>query len=93
MTPGKVFFAIILLLIVHLQYRLWLGDGGIVQIRHYQARLDVLSQQVREKKERNAALYEDVLDLRNKGQEAIEERVRHELGMIRENETFFQVLE
>jgi len=48
--------------------------------------------QVQEKKERNAALYGEVLDLR-KGQEAIEERARYELGMIKEGETFFQVLE
>lgn len=44
------------------------------------------------KKERNDALYAEVLDLR-KGQEAIEERARDELGMIKENETFFQVIE
>ena len=92
MTISKVLISIIILLIVHLQYRLWFGDGSIQQIWQYQARLDELSQQVQQKKERNEALYGDVLDLR-KGQEAIEERARHELGMIRENETFFQVLE
>jgi cell division protein FtsB len=92
MNISKVFITIIILLIVHLQYRLWFGDGSIQQIRQYQARLDELSQQVQQKKERNEALYGDVLDLRN-GLEAIEERARHELGMIREDETFFQVLE
>ncbi|MFI3218559.1 MAG: septum formation initiator family protein, partial [Methylococcales bacterium] len=45
-----------------------------------------------EKKLRNEALYAEVLDLR-KGQEALEERARDELGMIKENETFFQVIE
>lgn len=92
MTLSKVLITIIVLLIVHLQYRLWFGDGSIRQIWQYQTRLDVLSQQVQQKKERNEALYGDVLDLR-KGQEAVEERARHELGMIKENETFFQVLE
>ncbi|MGR9114313.1 MAG: septum formation initiator family protein [Gammaproteobacteria bacterium] len=92
MTISKALIIGIILLIVHLQYRLWFGDGSILQIRQYQARLDELSLQVQQKKERNEALYGDVLDLR-KGQEAIEERARHELGMIRENETFFQVLE
>lgn len=92
MSPGKILIVVILLLIAHLQYRLWFGDGGILQIRHYQARLDELSRQVQQKKERNEALYGEVLDLR-KGREAIEERARHELGMIRENETFFQVVE
>ncbi|MGR9052216.1 MAG: septum formation initiator family protein [Gammaproteobacteria bacterium] len=88
----KVVLAVMLLLLLQLQYRFWLGDGGIRQIGQYQARLDELSQQVRQKKERNAALYGDVLDLR-KGRDAIEERARYELGMVKENETFFQVLE
>lgn len=92
MTFSKVFIALLILLIAHLQYRLWFGDGSIQQNWQYQARLDELSLQVQQRKERNEALYGDVLDLR-KGQEAIEERARHELGMIRENETFFQVLE
>ena len=48
--------------------------------------------QTKLKHERNEALYAEVLDLR-KGQEAIEERARHDLGMIKKDETFFQVLE
>lgn len=62
------------------------------EINAYQQRLDDLKKQVQEKKERNEALYAEVLDLR-KGQEAIEERARDELGMIKEGETFFQVIE
>lgn len=88
----KIFIAIIVLLIIHFQYRIWLGDGSIAQIDAYQHRLDDLKAQVEEKRERNEALYAEVLDLR-KGQEAIEERARDELGMIREDETFFHVLD
>ena len=88
----KILLSIIILLIVLLQYRLWYGDGGIEEIKAYQQRLDDLMEQVEEKKERNEALYAEVEDLR-KGQEAVEERARDELGMIREGETFFQVLE
>ena len=80
------------MLIVHLQYRLWFGDGSIEQILQYQQRLGKLQQQAKLKHERNEALYAEVLDLR-KGQEAIEERARHDLGMIKKDETFFQVLE
>lgn len=61
-------------------------------IQDYQQRLDSLNQKVKEKKERNDVLYAEVLDLR-KGQEAIEERARYELGMIKKDETFFQMLE
>ena len=83
---------VLVVLIAQLQYRLWLGDGGRQEVQEYQQRLDILNKQVSEKKERNAALYAEVLDLR-KGKEAIEERARNELGMIKENETFFQVIE
>ncbi|WP_305910238.1 cell division protein FtsB [Methylomarinum sp. Ch1-1] len=88
----KILIAIIILLIVHLQYRFWLGDASVFRIQEYQQRLDALQKEAQEKKERNDALYAEVLDLR-KGQEAIEERARYELGMVKENETFFQVLE
>ncbi|MFA6053101.1 MAG: cell division protein FtsB [Methylobacter sp.] len=88
----KIFIAIIILLILHLQYRVWFGDGSVAQTHAYQQRLEELNKEVEEKKERNEALYAEVLDLR-KGQEAIEERARDELGMIKEDETFFQVLE
>ncbi len=88
----KILIAVLILLIVQLQYRLWLGDGNVYQVKEYQQRLDLLAEKVKEKKERNEALYAEVLDLR-KGGDAIEERARYELGMIKENETFFQVIE
>jgi cell division protein FtsB len=88
----KILIVIILLLIGFLQYRLWYGDGSIAQIQAYQQQLGTLKQEVDERKIRNEALYAEVLDLR-KGQDAIEERAREDLGMIRENETFFQILD
>jgi cell division protein FtsB len=88
----KILIVILTVLIAQLQYRLWLGDGSISQITAYQKRLDDLKLQVEEKRQRNEALYAEVVDLR-KGQEALEERARDELGMIKNNETFFQVIE
>ncbi len=88
----RLLCVVLILFLVLLQYRLWYGDGGMQEIRAYEQRLEVLKKDVQEKKERNEELYAEVLDLR-KGQEAIEERARYELGMIRENETFFQVIE
>jgi cell division protein FtsB len=88
----KIFISIIILLIALLQYRLWFSNDGIEQIQHDQLMLADLKKQVEEKRERNAALYAEVEDLR-KGQESLEERARNELGMIRAGETFFQVLE
>jgi cell division protein FtsB len=79
-------------LIAHFQYRLWVGDASLAQIREAKKHLEALSKEAQEKKERNDSLYAEVIDLR-KGTETIEERARYELGMIKENETFFQVLE
>lgn len=83
---------VLFLLIALLQNRLWWGDGGRQEVHEYKGRLNKLIIEVNEKKERNDALYAEVVDLR-KGKEAIEERARNELGMIKENETFFQVIE
>jgi len=88
----KILLSVVILLVILLQYRLWNGDGGIKEVQAYQLRLDDLNEQVEEKRERNEALYAEVEDLR-KGQESLEERARDELGMIKEGETFFQVLE
>lgn len=88
----KIIIPLIILLIVHLQYRLWFGDGSIAQINEYQQRLNDLQQEVDKKNLRNESLRAEVLDIK-KGQEAIEERAREELGMIREDETFFQIVQ
>lgn len=88
----KILLAILIVLTLRLQYRLWFADGSIQQAREYQHRLDELKIVVRSKQERNEKLYAEVVDLR-KGEEAIEERARYELGMIKEDETFFQVIE
>lgn len=88
----KILIPIILLLIAHFQYRFWMGDASIKQIHASRQHLADLTKEAQEKKERNASLYAEVLDLR-KGLETVEERARYELGMIKNNETFFQVLE
>jgi len=75
-----------------LQYRLWYGDGSLMQVSNYQQQLDTLKQEEQINQQRNAMLYVEVLNLRN-GTEALEERARHELGMIKKNETFFQIIE
>ena len=88
----RILVIVIILLIAHFQYRLWLGDASLSQIIEFRDRLEALSKDAQEKKDRNAGLYAEVVDLR-KGLETIEERARYDLGMIKENETFFQVLE
>jgi len=62
----KFFLAVIILLIALLQYRLWFSNGGIEHIQQDQLRLVELKKQVEEKRERNAALYAEVENLRTK---------------------------
>ena len=77
-------------LIVALQYPMWLGKGGWLQVRETDRQI-VLQREANAKlKVRNDALDADVRDLKT-GSEAIEERARAELGMIRSDEVFFQV--
>lgn len=77
-------------LIVGLQYPMWLGKGGWLQVRETDRQL-ALQREANEKlRVRNAALDADVRDLKT-GSEAIEERARSELGMIRSDEVFFQL--
>ena len=76
--------------LVALQAHLWLGDGGIRDV--LRLREAVAEQRAENQRlvERNQALAADVTDLKT-GLDAVEERARRELGMVREGETFFQV--
>ena len=74
-----------------LQYRLWFGKNSVPD---YLALEEEVTRQLANNnklKQRNKLLYADTDDLKS-GTEAIEERARHELGMIKEGETFFRVI-
>ena len=86
----RLLAVIFVLLILALQYPMWLGKGGWLQVRELDRQLDAQRQANAELKARNAALDADVRDLKT-GFEAIEERARSELGMIRHDEVFFQL--
>ncbi len=74
-----------------LQYRLWFGKNSVPDYLSLQS--EVVRQQLANEKlkQRNKLLYADTDDLKL-GVEAIEERARNELGMIKENETFFRIV-
>ena len=77
-------------LIAALQYPMWLGKGGWLQVREYDRQVALQRDANARLKLRNDALDADVRDLKT-GSEAIEERARSELGMIRQDEVFFQL--
>jgi cell division protein FtsB len=79
-------------LLVLIQFPLWLGKGGWLKVWDLDQQVTSAQKKTDELKARNAKLASEVQDLRE-GTEAIEERARYELGMIRENEIFVQILE
>lgn len=88
-SPNWLFLVLILML-AGLQYRLWVGNGSLAQVAS-------LNQQIADQHSENEALLErnrvmdaEVLELK-KGMETVEERARHELGMVKDGETLYQL--
>ena len=80
----------LLVMILALQYRLWMADGGMREVWRMRKEVATQTEENAKLKERNRNLAAEVLDLK-KGKAAIEERARADLGMVGTNETFFQV--
>ena len=83
---------IFMVLLLLLQYSLWFGNGGLLRVWQLNQSVQVQKEENAKLIERNEALEAEVRDLK-KGLEAIEERARTDLGMIKKDETFFQVIE
>ena len=75
-----------------LQYPLWVGKGGWLKVWDYDRQLQQQKEVTRKLEIRNAGLDAEVRDLKQ-GYDAIEERARFELGMIKEDESFIQIPE
>jgi len=87
----RILLAILLLMLILLQLKMWFGEGGFSDVRRLEQRVE---EQVKENEtlaQRNRELQAEVEDLRQ-GLGAVEERARSELGLIRENEEFYQVV-
>jgi cell division protein FtsB len=78
-------------LLVLLQFRLWVGDGSVAEVWGLRQQVEAQRSENAVLRERNQALEAEVLDLKT-GLAAIEERARSELGMIKDGETFLQVV-
>ena len=79
-------------LVVLLQYPLWIGKGGWLRVWDISRQLEEVKESNRKLEQRNAGLDAEVRDLKQ-GYEAIGERARFELGMIRQDEVFVQIPE
>ena len=75
-----------------LQYRLWVGDGSLAEV--WQLKREIATQEGENEalRSRNRLLEAEVVDLKQ-GLEVIEDRARRELGMVRHDETFFQIVD
>jgi cell division protein FtsB len=88
----KYLAAVLLVLLVLLQYRLWFGDAGVREVNRLQAEIEHQKAENEVLRDRNRTLSAEVQDLK-KGTTAIEERARTDLGMVGQRETFYQVVQ
>jgi len=85
-------FVVLILLLGGLQYRLWVGEGSLAQICSLNKQIEEQQGENKRLLERNRILEAEVMELKQ-GMETVEERARHELGMVKEGETLYQLTE
>ncbi|MDX2349088.1 MAG: cell division protein FtsB [Porticoccus sp.] len=83
---------ILTLFFLLLQYRLWVGEGSMAQRQVLQHKVDIQQEENDVLRERNSILAGEVSDLKD-GLESVEERARTDLGMVKEGETFYMVVD
>lgn len=88
----KTLIAVLVVLLVLLQFKLWFGEGSMKEVWRLDAAIAAQTMENESLRERNQALAAEVSDLKQ-GLEAIEERARNDLGMVREGETFYQLVD
>jgi cell division protein FtsB len=88
----KALAGILVALIGLIQYPLWLGKGGWLRVWESDRQVSLHRERNAMLQARNAALEADVRDLKQ-GTEAVEERARYELGMVKPDEVFFQFVD
>ncbi|MCC5856428.1 MAG: cell division protein FtsB [Idiomarina sp.] len=78
-------------IVILLQYRIWFGQYGAGDLRQLRQEVARQSDSNQALQQRNQLLYADIEDLRS-AQEAVEERARNELGLVKSDETFFRLI-
>jgi cell division protein FtsB len=87
----RIVAIVLLVLVLALQYRLWVSDGGMREVWRLRDEVSAQRAENEKLKDRNRTLLAEVQDLKQ-GKTAIEERARTDLGMVRSDETFYQVM-
>jgi len=87
----RIVTLILFVVLILLQFKLWLGEGGYTEVKRLETRVEAQRQQNDQLLQRNAELQAEVEDLRDR-LDAVEERARNELGLIKPDEKFYQVV-
>ncbi len=85
-------FAILLVLLAVLQYRLWIAEGSIAEQQRLKQQVQQFIDENEQLRERNAVLEREVLELQT-GNAGVEQRAREQLNLVREGETYYQMEE
>ncbi|MFV9989044.1 MAG: cell division protein FtsB [Coxiella endosymbiont of Dermacentor nuttalli] len=86
----RLIILILLITFFLLQYQLWFAASGILSAYRLYENLNYQAVENKKLTERNAVLIADIFDLKH-GNQAIEERARNDLGMIKKSEVFYQI--
>lgn len=91
-TLPRVLFWLLVILFFMLQLRLWIGEGSLADVWRLKGEVERQEQKNHLSAERNKRLRAEVTNLKE-GLDAVEERARSQLGMVKEDETFFLVID
>lgn len=87
----KLIIGILLIMLISLQYKLWIADRSLTQVHHLQKQKQDIITKNKTLKARNATLFSEIANLKQ-GLGTIEEYARSEMGLIKKGETFYQLV-
>lgn len=90
MSTKPIIIALIAL-VAFIQYEIWLAPGGLRTLWNLKHSIIQQHEKNRQLQQRSKAIAADIKDLK-RGRQAVEERARNELGMVKDGETFYQVV-
>lgn len=87
----RSFIIILVCLLAVLQYHLWFGKNGIYDNQTLHSEVELIADNNTQLIQRNQMMFSEIEDLKS-GSQAVEERARNELGLVKEGETFFRIV-
>ena len=88
----RILIAVLVTLLAIVQYRLWVGEDSLAGLLQLEHSVEAQREENRALRERNAQLAAEVEDLKT-GLATVEDRARSELGMVHQDETYYQIVD